>query len=165
MIASNDFEREHHHTPLGTTDVIASNLQSFLVLSRPILFRQPSKNEEDGFFHPILDCVNEFPFQMVNSEAPPFSTFLIGEKIEDVLFEVKFLAINIQWCLEWTEVIEVLEHLRKSQLAIVGKTCIDRIINDLVRLACWATCAQVCEALLALRRRSIMRSIKAYDFA
>ena len=65
----------------------------------------------------------------------------------------------------WTEVIEVLEHLRKSQLAIVGKTCIDRIINDLVRLACWATCAQVCEALLALRRRSIMRSIKAYDFA
>jgi hypothetical protein len=25
---------------------------------------------------------------MVNSEAPPFSTFRVGEKIEDVLFEV-----------------------------------------------------------------------------
>ncbi len=61
----------------------------------PILFRQPSKNEEDGFFHPILDCVNVFPFQMDNSEAPPSSTFRVGEKIEDVLFEVNFFAINI----------------------------------------------------------------------
>ena len=30
--------------------------------------------------------------------TPPFSTFRVGEKIEDVLFEVKFLALNKQWC-------------------------------------------------------------------
>ena len=165
MIASNDFESELHHTPLGTTDVIVCHLQSFLVMIGPILFRQPSKNKEDGFFHPILDCVNVFPFQMVNSEAPPFSMFCVGEKIEDMLFEVNFFAVNIQWCLKWTEVIEVAEHLRKSQLAIVGKTCIDRIINDLIRLACWATCAWICVALLALRLRCIMRSIKAQHIA
>ncbi len=28
-------------------------------------------------------------------EAPPFSTFCVGEKIEDVLFEVIFFAVNI----------------------------------------------------------------------
>ena len=99
------------------------------------------------------------------SDTPPFSTFVVGEKIEDVLIEVKFLALNIQWCLEWTEVIEVLEHLRKSQLAIVGKTCIDGIINDLVRRACWATCPWICVALLALRFWYIMPSIKAQHIA
>ena len=95
MITSNYLEFEVHHSPLRTTDVIASHLQSFLVLIRPILFRQPPKNKNDGFLHPTIDCVNVFPFQMVNSDAPPFSTFLVGEKIEDVLFEVKSFAINI----------------------------------------------------------------------
>jgi hypothetical protein len=95
---------------------------------------------------------------MVNSKVPPFSMFRVGEKIEDVLFEVKFFTLM-------TEVIEVAEHLPKSQLAIVRKTIINCVINDLVRLACWATCARVCEALLALRRRCIMHSIKAHDFA
>jgi len=50
------------------------HMQSSLVLSRPILFRQPSKNKEDGFLHSTLDCINVFPFHMVNSEAPPLST-------------------------------------------------------------------------------------------
>jgi hypothetical protein len=90
MITSNESKRELHHSPLGTKDVIA-----FLVLSRPILFRQPSKNEEDGLLHPTLDCVNVFPFQMINSEAPPCSTFRIGEKNEEVLFRVKIFAINM----------------------------------------------------------------------
>ena len=43
------------------------HMQSSLVMSRPILFRQPSKNKEDGFLHPTLDCINVFPFHMVNS--------------------------------------------------------------------------------------------------
>ena len=67
MIASNDFERELHHTLPGTKDVFACHLQSFLVLNRPILFRQPPKYEDNGFLHSTLDCVNVFPFQMVNS--------------------------------------------------------------------------------------------------
>ena len=61
--------------------------------------------------------------------------------------------------------IEVAEHLRKSQLAIVGKTCIDCIINDLVRLACWATCARVCVALLALSFWRIICRINAQHIA
>ena len=95
MIASNDFERELHHLPLGIKDVFACHLQSFLVLIGPILFWQPSKKKEDGFFHPIVDCINVFPFQMINSEVPPFSTFRVGEKIEEVLFEIKIFAINM----------------------------------------------------------------------
>ncbi len=95
MITSNYLEFELHHSPLGTKDVIASHLQSFLVLIRPILFRQPPKNKNDGLLHPTIDCVNVFPFQMVNSDASPFSTFCVGEKIENVLFEVKSFAINI----------------------------------------------------------------------
>jgi len=63
-----------------------SHLQSFLVLIRQILFRQPPKYKHNGFFHPTLDCVNVFLFQMVYSDAPPFSIFVVGEKIEDVLF-------------------------------------------------------------------------------
>ncbi len=63
------------------------------MLTRPILYRQPPKHKHNGFFHPILDGVNVFPFQMINSEAPPFST--LSEKTEDVLFEVKSLPINI----------------------------------------------------------------------
>ena len=50
------------------------HMQSSLVMSRPILFRQPSKNKEDGFLHPTLDCINVFPFHMVNSEVPSLST-------------------------------------------------------------------------------------------
>ena len=100
MIASNDFERELHHTLLGTKDVFACQPQSIPVLTRPILFRQPPKHKHNGFFHPILDGVNVFPFQMINSEAPPFSTLRVSEKTEDVLFEVKSLAVNIQWRLE-----------------------------------------------------------------
>ena len=41
----------------------------------------------------------------------------------------------------------------KSQLAILRKTCIDCIINNLVCLAWWATCAQICVALGALSCR------------
>ena len=135
------------------------------MLSRPILFRQPPKYEDNDFLHSTLDCVNVFPFQMVNSEAPPFSTFCVGEKMEEVLFKVNFFAINMLWCLEWTEIIEVAEHLRKSQLAIVGKTSINCIINDLIRLACWATCVRVCVALLALSFWRIICHIKAQHIA
>ena len=88
-------ELELYHSPLRMKDVIASHLQSFLVLSRPILLRQPPKNKNNGFLHSTIDCVNVFPFQMVDSEAPPFSTFCGGEKIEEMLFEVKLFAINI----------------------------------------------------------------------
>jgi len=95
MFANNDFECKLHHTLLGTKDVFACHLQSFLVLSRPILFRQPPKYEDNGFLHLILDCINVYPFQMDYRDTPPFSTFHIGEKIEDVLFEVNFFAINI----------------------------------------------------------------------
>ena len=63
------------------------------MLTQPILYRQPPKHKHNGFFHPILDGVNVFPFQMINSEASPFST--LSEKTEDVLFEVKSLAVNI----------------------------------------------------------------------
>ena len=65
------------------------------MLIRPILFRQLPQNKIDGFLHPIIDCVNVFPFQTVNSDAPLFSVLRIGEKIENVLFEVKSFAINI----------------------------------------------------------------------
>ena len=85
------------------------------MLSWPILFRKHSKNKNDGFLHPTIDdCVNVFSVQMVNSEAPPFSTFHNGEKIEKVFFEVKNFATYIKWGLEWTEVIQVAKHLHKK---------------------------------------------------
>jgi hypothetical protein len=102
---------------------------------------------------------------MVTSDVQPFSTFLAGEKIEDMLFKVNFVAINIKGCLEWTEVIKVAIHLRKSQLAIVRKTCIDYIKNDLVCLACWTTCAQISVALVALTIRWIVPHIKVRHIA
>jgi hypothetical protein len=93
VITSNNFELELHHPP-HIKDVIESHLQSFLVLIRPILFRQPLKNKEDDFLHPIIDCVNVFLFQMVNTDVPPFSTFHDGEKIEDFLIEIIVLPLT-----------------------------------------------------------------------
>jgi hypothetical protein len=87
----------------------------------PILFRQPSKNKEDGFFHPILDCVNVFSFQMVNSEAPPFSTFRIGEKIEDVLFEVKLLQLTYNGALNGQRSLKLQNICAKVSLQSSGR--------------------------------------------
>ena len=91
------------------------------MLIRPILFRQPFKYEHNGFFHPTPDCVNVFPFQMVYSDTPPFSTFRVGEKIEDVLFEVKFHALDIHGALNGQRSSELSNICTKVSLQSSGR--------------------------------------------
>jgi hypothetical protein len=121
MITSNNFQRELHCSPLVTKSVIASHLQSFLMLSRPILFRQPPKYEEDGSLHPTLDCVNVFLFQMVTSDAQPFSTFFFSEKIEDMLFEVKKLPLRYKGALNGQRSLKFQNNCAKVSLQLSGR--------------------------------------------